>query len=434
MTARAAAERLGVDVRTLYAYVSRGSLTRAGIDEKRRSLYDADEVELLARHGRPRTHRRSRAGIDVAVGSAVSTIEPGRISYRGHDLGRLLADETPFEDVAELIWSGGAADRAPWSLPADIRAAATVAVASLGEQVGPLARMAVAVAAAAPLLRGPVGDLETGRRLVALLAESAGGPASGSETPDGSPAAGSVGPFRWGGRAPGGRPGEREPPSGEARVGSGLSSDGARAEPFPLARGLWARLSPLASTPPRVRALNRALVVLADHELATSTLAARIAASVRSDLPACVLTALGTLDGELHGRVSDLVHRLLLDLAEPGLAAPDLAPLRRLATVQPSHLGDDPRTAPLLEAVRRMAGAAERATMDQFLAHARDSGALSSVDVALGVLCYVGRLPPGSAPAIFATARCVGWVAHVREEFEERPLRFRGRAVARPEG
>jgi citrate synthase len=46
--ARTAAERLGVDIRTLYAYVSRGSLRRVRGPDGRSSRYDSDELELLA--------------------------------------------------------------------------------------------------------------------------------------------------------------------------------------------------------------------------------------------------------------------------------------------------------------------------------------------------------------------------------------------------
>ena len=44
---------------------------------------------------------------------------------------------------------------------------------------------------------------------------------------------------------------------------------------------------------PGVTALEGALIVLADHELATSTLAARVAASTRADPYAVVLAGLG---------------------------------------------------------------------------------------------------------------------------------------------
>ncbi|NUP67449.1 MAG: helix-turn-helix domain-containing protein, partial [Nonomuraea sp.] len=53
--AATAAERLGVKPATLYAYVSRGVLQRRHGDDGRRSLFSADEIERLARRGRPRS-------------------------------------------------------------------------------------------------------------------------------------------------------------------------------------------------------------------------------------------------------------------------------------------------------------------------------------------------------------------------------------------
>ena len=54
VTAAEAARRLGVKPATLYAYVSRGVLTRDKAADGRGSLFDAEEVERLARRGRPR--------------------------------------------------------------------------------------------------------------------------------------------------------------------------------------------------------------------------------------------------------------------------------------------------------------------------------------------------------------------------------------------
>ena len=46
----------------------------------------------------------------------------------------------------------------------------------------------------------------------------------------------------------------------------------------PVAEVLWSRLTGLPPTPERVAVLDAALVLLADHELAASTLAVRAAA------------------------------------------------------------------------------------------------------------------------------------------------------------
>ncbi|MEK8172778.1 citrate/2-methylcitrate synthase [Streptomyces sp. M19] len=68
-----------------------------------------------------------------------------------------------------------------------------------------------------------------------------------------------------------------------------------------MARRLWSRLTALPADEPSVRALDGALVLLIDHDLAASTLAARVAASARAHPYAVVSAGLGALDGPLHG-------------------------------------------------------------------------------------------------------------------------------------
>ena len=102
LTAAEAAQRLGVKPATLYAYVSRGVLRRDHAADGRRSLFDSDEVERLARRGRP---RRPAGAADITVESAITEITGDRLFYRGLDVIRLAASRT-FEDVAELLWTG----------------------------------------------------------------------------------------------------------------------------------------------------------------------------------------------------------------------------------------------------------------------------------------------------------------------------------------
>src|SRR5271166_4605680 len=101
LTAREAAQRLGVKPATLYAYVSRGVLSRGKAADGRGSVFDPDEVERLARRGRP---RRPAGVADITVESAITLITADRLRYRGLDAIRLAASR-PFEDVAELLWT-----------------------------------------------------------------------------------------------------------------------------------------------------------------------------------------------------------------------------------------------------------------------------------------------------------------------------------------
>lgn len=383
LTVGEVAERLGVTPATVYAYVSRGSLTRRPGPDGRTSRYEPDEVELLARRSRPRSTRRTAAAVDVVIGTTISEIGDGWIRYRGLDLTD-LAGRVPFEAVAELLWTGelaptpevdaGAAEailravrRTTRALPADAPVSA---------------RLAVGAATASGLLPAVEDDLTTvGLLLVGALVEAL--PVVGASS---------------------GRSGPTES----------------------IAARLWPRISPLVPTPARVAVLDTALVLLAEHELATSTLAVRVAASTRANAAEAVTAGLGTVSGSLHGRAAVAVHqRLLGDTAS-------LADDASAGTGHQVHRGGDPRFPILADAVAAIAPAGRRARIEADLARLAEEGAAApNVDASLGALGFVAGAEPGVTEAIFAIARTAGWLAHAFEEYDERPLRFRGRTLYR---
>jgi citrate synthase len=182
-----------------------------------------------------------------------------------------------------------------------------------------------------------------------------------------------------------------------------------------VAQRLWRRWSPLPPTSERVRAVNLALVLLAEHELALSTLSVRVAASARAAPASCLLAGLSTLSGSLHGGAAAAVHDKLA-AGEPVVTG----------FGHPVHRHGDPRVAPLLDAVYAFAGDAHHALIETAR---RQAPPPLNVDFALGALTVAARMPAEAATAIFAVARVAGWIAHAAEEYQEPPLRFRGRAV-----
>ena len=97
-----AAERLGIKQASLYAYVSRGLLSRRRESGGRASMFDSGEVEELARKGRP---RRSGGPAELVIETAVTEIRDSTLRYRGHDATELAVHRS-FEDVAALLWTG----------------------------------------------------------------------------------------------------------------------------------------------------------------------------------------------------------------------------------------------------------------------------------------------------------------------------------------
>jgi citrate synthase len=383
--ARTAAERLGVDVRTLYAYVSRGALRRAPGPDGRSSRYDSDELELLARRSRPRTLPRPAASIDLVIATRVSTVSDGVVRYRGRDVLGLVAAGEQFEAVAELLWACLPATEPTWRLSGAQAASLGLVLGALGGGAPVAMRFAAAVAAT------------TG----------AGGPAA---SPPDWPA--------WGRFLI------------AALVGASGHGQGEGGADAQVARRLWRRWSPLSPTAARVRALNTALVLLAEHELAASTLAVRVAASARAAPPGCVLAGLGALSGTLHGDAPRIVReRLFCRRAaggDGGEAGNDARLPAGVGFGHSVHRDGDPRTAPLLRAVHAIATPADRDLIERA---ARGAAAPPNVDFALAALSHVARMPPEAATAIFAVARTAGWIAHAAEEYTEPYVRFRGRAA-----
>ena len=270
LTAAEAARRLGVKPATLYAYVSRGVLSRVRAPDGRASLFGAEEVERLARRGRP---RRPVGIADITVESAITEITGDSLRFRGLDATSLAISRT-FEEVAELLWTGDFRPaREPWRARPAALAAARAAQAALPAGTLPLERLQVivpAMAATDPLrlqLDRPA-VLAVGRNIIAGMVDC-------------------------------------------------LPSDGPAGSDESVAGRLWSRLCDRRPAPGLLRALSAALVLLADHELAASTLAVRAAASVRADPYAVVGTGLGAMSGALHGGASLSAETLMAAASGP---------------------------------------------------------------------------------------------------------------------
>ena len=395
LTAQEASNRLGIKPQSLYAYVSRGLIERHH-DTDGRSRFPADAVDALARRGRPRLSSRTTS-LHLTIETRLTRIDDHRILYRGQQISE-LAETRTFEDVADLLWLG--------ELPVRLTTWA-VGVAPPAPHVadsGALDRVRIAAACAGvgdPWRNdlSPIAVAHAGRRLVnaaiAGCAEGAGGAT----------------------RAP------------------RLSLPGSPAVRGSVAGRLWAALAPRRPRPGMIEALNALLIVAADHELAASTLAARVAASARADPYDVVGSALGVFGGALHGRASTLVRAVLDDASAGGASRAVAGALRVRNGVpgfgHPLYPDGDPRGAQALRMLRAAAqGSRELAVVESVLdAFRAQSDVEPNVDYALGAFTLVAQMPPDSSEVIFAVARIAGWLGHAIEEYGESPLRFRPRAV-----
>jgi citrate synthase len=181
-------------------------------------------------------------------------------------------------------------------------------------------------------------------------------------------------------------------------------------------------------------ALDGALILMADHELATSTMAVRVAASTQADIYDALLAGLVTLAGPLHGGASQLAYELLVVAERDGAARAlndILAEHRHLPGF--GHMiykNGDARFDALMVLVEPLLSAERRALVHEIVELGRAHHVpLPNCDLALAALSWGTGMPPDTGRTIFAIARVAGWTAHYLEELSERPLRFRARAV-----
>ncbi len=403
MTTHEAAKRLGIKVETLYAYVSRGLVESQVASDGRSSVFDARSIEELARRGRPRQSSRSTS-LNMLIETRVTSLSAQGVRYRGLPTEELAVTRT-FEDVAELLWLGElptarlvpwtghslsahAPGRAPLELGASLRVIAARAMAELPRPGG----------------LDPASVAAAGRRIIATVTDSL-------------PAAGA-----------------RQIPRLTLPGVAGTEGDAGVPISGTIAGRLWTRLSPHRPPPGMLAVLNAALVLLADHELAASTLAVRVAASTRADPAAAVCTGLGVLSGPLHGGASIEARAMLeraVHVGAPRAVDEVLAQGRRIPGFGHRVYAEaDPRAVVLLRLLRATWGrtrlltvvddvdAAVRARIDQ----------AANVDFALAAMAMIGEMPADGGEVVMSIARMAGWLAHAIEEYAEAPLRFRPRA------
>src|SRR5580693_2532688 len=202
-----------------------------------------------------------------------------------------------------------------------------------------------------------------------------------------------------------------------------------------IAARLAARLTPSSSVAVvPTDAVNTALVLLADHELATSTMAVRVAASVRADPYDALLAGLATLAGPLHGGASQLAYELLVVAERDGAARALNEALRERGRLpgfgHAVYKSGDARFDALLTLAQPLLSEERRAILDEVIALAAAHDVpLANCDLALAALSWGTGMPPDTGRTVFAVARLSGWAAHYMEELTEPPLRFRARAV-----
>ncbi|MBI5518195.1 MAG: citrate synthase [Deltaproteobacteria bacterium] len=377
--AREAAARLGVQPATLYTYVSRGWVRTAGA--RRQRLYAVEDLERLrARHDARAGHGPVAAGAlrwgEAVLQTRVSQVTPEGPRYRGHAALALVRVGTPFEAVAELLW-GATLDASPWA-PLDPAWGSLAALLPPRAPVLPTLLAGLALRALDPEAPddGPSVARDALRGMARLLGRSFGHEQSMDTTY------------------------QQRSIASMACISFGI-------KPLPLA----------------VAALDRCLVLVADHELNAGTFAARVAASAGAGLRASMVAALAAMTGPRHGAASDALEALLGAHATPeGAREAALGEHARGGSLagfgHPLYPRGDPRGAELLGLAAELgdggaAGAALRAVSEALAGVGHPA---PNLDAGLVALRAALGLPRGAGAGLFALGRGAGWAAHVFEQ------------------
>lgn len=379
VTAEEAADRLGVKTGTVYTYVSRGMLSPVRKPGDRSSWFRVPELEAL----RNRAPRQSRGRRDEAPSTAITLISNGRYYYRGRDPVELL-EHCSFEQVAELLWTGEPSRQREWSTEPHAGSTFSRIEALTGADALPLDRLRLAVVAMAgdDHLRFSTSVptvVVTARRLITDLVRAL-------------------------------------PLVGKPPKAAGIVPQ------------LWSRLTSLEPSAEHLFALNGALILMADHGLAPSTVAARQAASFRADPHSVIEVGLSVVAGGWHGGRALSAEKMLADLETEGDVAAVIGRMMRAGGIpclgHPRYPAGDPRTPVMLQLVAKAEpGHPVLLSIGELQVLIADRALpLPTSELGLAAMSRAFGFVEGASEALFGIARSAGWIAHAIEMYD-RPSR-----------
>jgi citrate synthase len=188
------------------------------------------------------------------------------------------------------------------------------------------------------------------------------------------------------------------------------------------------------------RTFETTLVLYAEHETNASTFACRVVVGTESDFYSAVVAGIGAIKGPLHGGAIDGAMEMFIDIGAPERAAAyvdeALAARRKLSGFgHRVYRAGDPRAAQLRGMAKKLgetrgdskwfdiAEAAEKRMRET-------KGIIPNVDYFAAPVLYHLGFPLNVFTNVVASARIVGWSAHIFEQYaRNRLIRPRARYV-----
>ena len=179
-------------------------------------------------------------------------------------------------------------------------------------------------------------------------------------------------------------------------------------------------------------ALDRFMILHADHGLNASTFAARVTASTFSDMYSAVTSAIGTLRGKLHGGASERVMGMLLDVDNVGEVDAYIQGMlfdgkKIMGFGHRIYRAEDPRSRHLRKVGKTLCRRIDRMDLYrkcrkiQDVVH-KERKIYPNVDFYAAIVLNALGVPKEFFTPFFASSRIAGWTAHILEQYSEAVL------------
>src|SRR5690625_2791982 len=184
--------------------------------------------------------------------------------------------------------------------------------------------------------------------------------------------------------------------------------------------------------PIEVEAIDKALILHADHELNASTFTARVCVATLSDVYSGITAAIGALKGPLHGGANEQVMAMLTEIGEEENAIPYVK--KKLENKEKimgmghrEYQQGDPRAKHLQKMSKELTKLTEQpkwynmsVKIEEYIKE--EKGLPANVDFYSASVYHSMGIEHDLFTPIFAISRVSGWLAHILEQYDNNRL------------